>query len=184
MGDHSAPRLALIVLSVVMFIICIIFNALAGPGKGMYSGLNYRSWKITFWSNILLQCCFSHSQVLFRTPLALYPITTIPKSLPRDGPSQSGVSSTPGCPSCLFTSSPLPAGGMNSELESNDNQKIKWYVIIIICWCSWDIYVYCYYRTTYGPMYCSPAVLPYGFFITWIANMLLNIGWLLLWDRE
>lgn len=60
--------------------------------------------------------------------------------------------------------------------------KIKWYVII--CWRSWDIYLYCHLRTVYGPMYCSPAVLPYGFFITWIANMLLNIGWLLLWDRE
>ncbi|KAI4888009.1 hypothetical protein NFI96_034683 [Prochilodus magdalenae] len=39
-------------------------------------------------------------------------------------------------------------------------------------------------RTAYGPMYFSPPVLPYGFFITWIVNMLINIGWLLLWDRQ
>ncbi|XP_051538484.1 uncharacterized protein LOC127431892 [Myxocyprinus asiaticus] len=39
-------------------------------------------------------------------------------------------------------------------------------------------------RTACCPMYCSPAVLPNGFFISWIFNMLLNIGWLLLWDRE
>ncbi|KAK2868689.1 hypothetical protein Q7C36_000560 [Tachysurus vachellii] len=39
-------------------------------------------------------------------------------------------------------------------------------------------------RTTNGWMYSSPAVLPYGFFLSWIINMLLNITWLLLWDRE
>ncbi|XP_037389965.1 uncharacterized protein si:ch211-161h7.5 [Pygocentrus nattereri] len=39
-------------------------------------------------------------------------------------------------------------------------------------------------RNAYGPMYCSPSVLPYGFFISWIVNMLINIGWLLLWDRQ
>ncbi|XP_072513724.1 uncharacterized protein [Salminus brasiliensis] len=39
-------------------------------------------------------------------------------------------------------------------------------------------------RNVYGQMYCSPAVLPYGFFISWIVNFLINIGWLLLWDRE
>ncbi|XP_060761638.1 uncharacterized protein si:dkey-29d8.3 [Neoarius graeffei] len=39
-------------------------------------------------------------------------------------------------------------------------------------------------RTATGWMYCSPAVLPYGFFLSWMMNMLLNITWLLLWDRE
>uniref|UniRef100_A0A3Q3WDR8 Uncharacterized protein n=1 Tax=Mola mola TaxID=94237 RepID=A0A3Q3WDR8_MOLML len=29
----------------------------------------------------------------------------------------------------------------------------------------------------------SPAVLPYGFFISWCINLCFNIGWLLLWDR-
>ncbi|XP_012671514.3 uncharacterized protein LOC105890087 [Clupea harengus] len=39
-------------------------------------------------------------------------------------------------------------------------------------------------RNAYGYMYCSPPVLPYGFFISWILNMILNIAWLLLWDRQ
>uniref|UniRef100_A0A3B4XP38 Uncharacterized LOC111656236 n=1 Tax=Seriola lalandi dorsalis TaxID=1841481 RepID=A0A3B4XP38_SERLL len=29
----------------------------------------------------------------------------------------------------------------------------------------------------------SPAVLPYGFFISWCINLCFNIGWLLVWDR-
>ncbi|XP_030622998.1 uncharacterized protein LOC115806441 [Chanos chanos] len=39
-------------------------------------------------------------------------------------------------------------------------------------------------RNAYGRMYCSPPVLPYGFFFTWIFNFVANIAWLLLWDRE
>ncbi|KAI3355284.1 hypothetical protein L3Q82_018136 [Scortum barcoo] len=35
----------------------------------------------------------------------------------------------------------------------------------------------------YGYVYCSPAVLPYGFFISWCLNLCFNIGWLLVWDR-
>ncbi|XP_056149520.1 uncharacterized protein si:dkey-29d8.3 [Lampris incognitus] len=30
----------------------------------------------------------------------------------------------------------------------------------------------------------SLCLLPYGFYASWIANMLLNMTWLLLWDRE
>ncbi|KAG7273351.1 hypothetical protein CRUP_030249, partial [Coryphaenoides rupestris] len=36
---------------------------------------------------------------------------------------------------------------------------------------------------SYGYVYCSPAVLPYGFFISWCINMGFNIGWLIVWDR-
>ncbi|XP_062337967.1 uncharacterized protein LOC134036856 isoform X1 [Osmerus eperlanus] len=32
--------------------------------------------------------------------------------------------------------------------------------------------------------YWSQAVLPYGFYICWISNMVLNMVWLLIWDRE
>ncbi|XP_029935815.1 uncharacterized protein LOC115379233 [Myripristis murdjan] len=38
-------------------------------------------------------------------------------------------------------------------------------------------------KNGYGYVYCKPAVLPYGFFISWCLNMCFNIGWLLLWDR-
>lgn len=36
----------------------------------------------------------------------------------------------------------------------------------------------------YRGMYCSPAVLPCGFFLFWVLNMVLNSTWLFLWDRE
>ncbi|KAL2097390.1 hypothetical protein ACEWY4_006597 [Coilia grayii] len=39
-------------------------------------------------------------------------------------------------------------------------------------------------RSPSGWMYCSPAVLPTGFFLSWIFNMILNMTWLFLWDRE
>ncbi|AWP20610.1 Hypothetical protein SMAX5B_001879 [Scophthalmus maximus] len=38
-------------------------------------------------------------------------------------------------------------------------------------------------RNGYGYVYCSPAVLPYGFFISWCFNLCFNIGWLVVWDR-
>ncbi|KAM3593550.1 uncharacterized protein V6R79_015133 [Siganus canaliculatus] len=38
-------------------------------------------------------------------------------------------------------------------------------------------------KNGYGYVYCSPAVLPYGFFISWCINLCFNIGWLLVWDR-
>ncbi|XP_011487257.1 uncharacterized protein LOC101165850 [Oryzias latipes] len=34
-----------------------------------------------------------------------------------------------------------------------------------------------------GYMYCSPPVLPYGFFVCWCLNQCFNIAWLLVWDR-
>ncbi|XP_023122084.1 uncharacterized protein LOC111565976 [Amphiprion ocellaris] len=38
-------------------------------------------------------------------------------------------------------------------------------------------------KNGYGYVYCSPAVLPYGFFASWCVNLCFNIGWLLVWDR-
>ncbi|XP_074550162.1 uncharacterized protein LOC141807844 [Halichoeres trimaculatus] len=35
----------------------------------------------------------------------------------------------------------------------------------------------------YGYVYCSPSVLPYGFFIMWCINLCFNVGWLIAWDR-
>lgn len=39
-------------------------------------------------------------------------------------------------------------------------------------------------KNAYGYVYCSPALLPYGFFLTWCLNLGLNVGWLFLWDRS
>lgn len=33
-------------------------------------------------------------------------------------------------------------------------------------------------------MYCSPPILPYGFFVAWCLNLGLNTSWLFLWDRK
>ncbi|XP_029979777.1 uncharacterized protein LOC115411701 [Sphaeramia orbicularis] len=38
-------------------------------------------------------------------------------------------------------------------------------------------------KNGYGYVYCSPPVLPYGFFINWCLNLCFNIGWLIVWDR-
>ncbi|XP_060950211.1 uncharacterized protein LOC133027194 [Limanda limanda] len=39
-------------------------------------------------------------------------------------------------------------------------------------------------KNAYGYVYCSPAILPHGFFVVWCLNMGLNTGWLFLWDRS
>lgn len=39
-------------------------------------------------------------------------------------------------------------------------------------------------KNAYGYMYCSPAVLPRGFFAIWCLNLGFNVGWLFLWDRS
>ncbi|GLD54731.1 uncharacterized protein AKAME5_000731100 [Lates japonicus] len=39
-------------------------------------------------------------------------------------------------------------------------------------------------KNAYGYVYCSPPVLPLGFFVAWCLNLGLNTGWLLLWDRR
>ncbi|XP_010770926.1 uncharacterized protein [Notothenia coriiceps] len=38
-------------------------------------------------------------------------------------------------------------------------------------------------KNGYGYVYCSPAVLPYGFFISWCLNLCFNICWLIVWDK-
>ncbi|KAM4543409.1 uncharacterized protein V3H82_021323 [Fundulus diaphanus] len=38
-------------------------------------------------------------------------------------------------------------------------------------------------KNAYGYVYCSPAVLPYGFYAFWCLNLVLNLSWLFLWDR-
>lgn len=49
-----------------------------------------------------------------------------------------------------------------------------------LCTDGWE---FLFRRNGDGYVYCSPAVLPYGFFISWCVNLCFNIGWLLVWDR-
>ncbi|KAK6299942.1 hypothetical protein J4Q44_G00299750 [Coregonus suidteri] len=39
-------------------------------------------------------------------------------------------------------------------------------------------------REAYTWMYTTPAVLPYGFYLSWIVNSMLNMAWLFLYDKE
>ncbi|XP_070709374.1 uncharacterized protein [Pempheris klunzingeri] len=39
-------------------------------------------------------------------------------------------------------------------------------------------------KNAYGYAYCSPAILPHGFFVAWCLNLGFNTGWLFLWDRR
>ncbi|XP_075994164.1 uncharacterized protein LOC142988787 [Genypterus blacodes] len=39
-------------------------------------------------------------------------------------------------------------------------------------------------KNAYGYVYCSPPVLPHGFFLIWCFNFGVNVGWLFLWDRR
>lgn len=53
-------------------------------------------------------------------------------------------------------------------------KEVHIYICVIIC----------FFRNAYGYEYCSPAVLPHGFFVVWCLNLSLNIGWLFLWNRR
>ncbi|XP_046879835.1 uncharacterized protein si:ch211-161h7.5 [Hypomesus transpacificus] len=119
MEKHNPGRLALIVASLVSYIIIIVFNILAGPGLDPFKS------------------------------------------------STANVSAE-------FDTQITPSGGTFSI----------WGVIY-----AWLTLMLGYIlsglcrKNAYGWVYCSPPVLPYGFFVSWILNMGLNIGWLLLWDR-
>ncbi|XP_020350409.1 uncharacterized protein LOC115130404 isoform X1 [Oncorhynchus nerka] len=39
-------------------------------------------------------------------------------------------------------------------------------------------------REAYTWMYTTPAVLPYGFYLSWIVNSMLNMAWLFLYDKD
>ncbi|KAA8580742.1 uncharacterized protein si:ch211-161h7.5 [Etheostoma spectabile] len=39
-------------------------------------------------------------------------------------------------------------------------------------------------KNAYGYVYCSPAILPHGFYVAWCLNLSLNTAWLFLWDRK
>ncbi|KAL2085131.1 hypothetical protein ACEWY4_018451 [Coilia grayii] len=120
MAGHSIGRLSAIVMSICVFIIVLVFNALAGPG--------------------------------------------LPPFLNGTG----DISDT-------FNTQITPSGWTFSI----------WGVIYVWLTLMLGYIISTTCRSTaYGYMYCSPAVLSYGFFICWILNMVLNIAWLLLWDRE
>ncbi|XP_070842770.1 uncharacterized protein [Chaetodon trifascialis] len=56
-----------------------------------------------------------------------------------------------------------------------------WSIIyIFLALCS----VFFLLRNAYGYIYCSPAILPHAFFVSWCLNLGLNTGWLFLWDRR
>ncbi|KAJ8272861.1 hypothetical protein GJAV_G00094290 [Gymnothorax javanicus] len=122
MGNHSQARIAVIVLSVLAFIIAIAFNALAGSGS-------------------------------------------------KNGPFHQNTGNV----SKKYETEITPAGRTFSIWGVIYFWLFAMLIYITTSLCR---------RNVHGWMYCQPAVLPYGFFLSWIANMILNITWLILWDRE
>lgn len=120
MGDHNPGRLAIIIVSVVFFVIILIFNVLAGPG--------------------------------------IYPF----------------LSST-GNVSDEFNTQITPSGWTFSIWGVIYTWLTLMLVYILSGLCR---------KNAYGFMYCSPPMLPYGFFVSWILNLTLNVAWLFLWDRK
>ncbi|XP_067434556.1 uncharacterized protein [Thunnus thynnus] len=120
MAKHNISLLIAIVLSLLLFIIAIVFNALAGPG--------------------------------------IYPF----------------LEST-GNISDEFTTQITPSGWTFSiwSVIYIFLASVVAYVLSGLC-----------RKNAYGYVYCSPAVLPHGFFVTWCLNLGFNIGWLFLWDRR
>ncbi|KAL1006235.1 hypothetical protein UPYG_G00069580 [Umbra pygmaea] len=120
MGGHNPGRMAAIFISVLFFLVVIVFNALAGPG--------------------------------------VYPF----------------LGST-GNVSAMFDTQITPSGWTFSI----------WGVIY-----TWLTIILCYIlsglcrKNAYGWVYCSPPVLPYGFFVAWVLNMVFNVAWLFLWDHS
>lgn len=84
------------------------------------------------------------------------------------GPSPYGVLSTPGSPSWSYTSPHMCSEGTVSATLCCS----YFYGFIVSLMCasvnrSW-----------------AQCLLPYAFYVCWLVNMVMNIIWLLLWDRE
>ncbi|KAF7669267.1 hypothetical protein LDENG_00203220 [Lucifuga dentata] len=119
MGKHHSGRIAAIVVSVLGYVISLIFNGLSVVGMGPYS---------TTTANV----------------------------------------------SAVFDTQITPSGWTFNIWSLIYIWLTAMIVYILTGLCR---------KNGYGYIYCSPSVLPYGFFISWCINLCFNIGWLLLWDR-
>ncbi|XP_028290571.1 uncharacterized protein LOC114454358 [Gouania willdenowi] len=119
MGEHNPGRLAAIVVSVIGYMISLVFNGLSVVGLGPYY-------------------------------------------------------TTTGNVSAVFDTQITPSGW-----------AFNIWSVIYIWLTAMIIYIVAGLcrKNGYGYVYCSPAVLPYGFFISWCFNLCFNIGWLIVWDR-
>ncbi|KAJ8383300.1 hypothetical protein AAFF_G00222360 [Aldrovandia affinis] len=122
MGNNSPVRIMVIVLSVLVFIIAMIFNALAGTGS-------------------------------------------------KNGPFQQSTGNV----SNKYETEITPSGWTFSIWGIIYTWLSAMLIYLITSLCR---------KNAYGRMYCEPAILPYGFYLSWIVNIILNIMWLFLWDKE
>lgn len=236
MGKHNPLRLTATVVSVVGFVISLVFNALAALGIGK------------IFLNV--QCCIIEKLYISYKVIILYNLTKyIPSlSISLIGPYYTTTANV----SAKFDTEITPSGwtfniwtviyiwltamiiyilaGLcrkfdhlfifhclkimqvflqisqkewNNQFVSFPSRNIWKYGIYIPVWDTTCVYIYCLLhgetlrkcldwptvallscRNSYGYVYCSPAVLPYGFFISWCLNLCFNIGWLIVWDRE
>lgn len=119
MGGHNPGRLVVIVVSVVGFVISLVFNGLSVVGIGPYD---------TTTANV----------------------------------------------SSVFDTQLTPSGWTFNIWSVIYIWLTAMIVYIVIGLCR---------KNGNGYVYCSPPVLPYGFFICWCFNLCFNIGWLIVWDR-
>ncbi|XP_077411116.1 uncharacterized protein LOC144040625 [Vanacampus margaritifer] len=119
MGKHNAGRLVVILLSLMFYVVSLVFNGLSVLGVGPFS-------------------------------------------------------TTTGNVSDVFVTEITPSGWTFSIWSV----IYVWLTLMIIY-----ILANLCRKNAYGYVYCSPPVLPYGFFICWCLNLCFNIAWLLVWDR-
>lgn len=121
--------------------------------------------------NCILQILFCRAQATFQMSLQ-------PWLHHLDGPFPSGQWFIPFWLQSWLTSSLAFVGSKNlSYLE------VRTCKLCILCQ-SIQFWLCFVSRNVYGYVYCSPAILPHGFFVTWCLNMGFNVGWLFLWDRR
>lgn len=94
----------------------------------------------------------------------------------RVGPSPSGASSTRGSHSWSYISPLTSSEGKRAE-DDVLGSKCRQLLVHSKAW--WKCFI------------CPPVsrswaqcLLPYGFYFCWLANLVMNMIWLLLWDRE
>ncbi|XP_068796791.1 uncharacterized protein [Struthio camelus] len=86
----------------------------------------------------------------------------------------------------LFQSTPGNISGKyNTDFTPAGKTFLIWNVIYAwqLAWLLYALSGICR-RNELGCVYLEPDLLPIPFYVTWILNNGLNVGWLFLWDRE
>lgn len=99
-------------------------------------------------------------------------------SLQLIGPSPSGVLSTPGSPSWSYTSRYMPSEGKLSSECTHAK-----YLLMQSGWTWTKVQMKTDISLSVNRSWAQ-CLLPYAFYFCWLSNMVMNMIWLVLWDRE